>query len=55
MKRVTRTINGLTVHHVDLAGEIGKVKSATVAACWPREAAYYGRNNWAGKLKRAAA
>jgi predicted dehydrogenase len=35
-----------------LAGEIGKVKSATVVACWPREAAYYGRNNWAGKLKR---
>jgi predicted dehydrogenase len=24
---------------------------ATVLACWPRDAAYYSRNDWAGKLK----
>ncbi|MBC8108379.1 MAG: Gfo/Idh/MocA family oxidoreductase [Anaerolineae bacterium] len=25
---------------------------ATVLACWPRDAAYYSRNTWAGKLRR---
>jgi predicted dehydrogenase len=32
-------------------GAIGTPRSATVHACWPRGSAYYGRNNWAGKLQ----
>jgi len=34
-----------------LGGVIGKVQRATVHACWPRNANYYSRNNWAGKIK----
>lgn len=34
-----------------LDGVIGKVERATVHACWPRNANYYSRNNWAGKIK----
>jgi predicted dehydrogenase len=36
-------------------GAIGKVKSATLYACWPRGAKYYGRSTWAGKAKRNGA
>ena len=35
-----------------LDGAIGEVRSATVTACWPRDDAYYGRNDWAGALRR---
>lgn len=28
---------------------------ATVLACWPRDSAYYARNNWAGKLRHNGA
>ncbi|MGH7215127.1 MAG: Gfo/Idh/MocA family protein [Tepidisphaeraceae bacterium] len=34
-----------------LEGRIGQVRSATVFACWPRDDNYFGRNNWAGKLR----
>jgi predicted dehydrogenase len=33
-----------------LAGELGEIRSARVVGCWPRPAAYYSRNNWAGRL-----
>jgi len=35
-----------------LAGELGKVMRTTVHACWPRNANYFGRSNWAGAFKR---
>lgn len=35
-----------------LAGELGRVQSATVHGCWPRDTAYFGRASWAGALKR---
>lgn len=38
-----------------LAGELGKVVSASVMACWPRDDKYYARNNWAGALRRGDA
>lgn len=31
------------------AGEFGPVEGAALWAIWPRDAAYYGRNDWAGK------
>ncbi len=34
-----------------LAGELGKILSATVMGCWPRDSAYFARNNWAGKMR----
>jgi len=33
-------------------GEIGRVISATLHGCWPRDDHYYHRNDWAGKLRR---
>ena len=33
-----------------LAGALGRLRSITVMAAWPRNNAYYARNNWAGKL-----
>jgi len=36
-----------------LAGEFGKPKSATVIGCWPRSERYFGRNDWAGRLRRS--
>jgi predicted dehydrogenase len=30
----------------------GGPKLATVLACWPRDAAYYARNDWAGRIQR---
>jgi predicted dehydrogenase len=35
-----------------VGGRIGKVESAKVLACWPRDSIYYGRNDWAGAVKR---
>jgi predicted dehydrogenase len=35
-----------------VAGEFGAPREAAVLACWPRNSSYYGRTNWAGKLKR---
>jgi predicted dehydrogenase len=35
-----------------LSGELGEIKSVTITACWPRDSKYYGRNDWAGRLKR---
>lgn len=34
-----------------LAGEIGRVRRVVVRAQWPRPAAYFTRNTWAGKLR----
>jgi predicted dehydrogenase len=34
-----------------LSGEMGRIITATVVCCWPRDSSYFGRNNWAGKLK----
>jgi predicted dehydrogenase len=33
-----------------LSGEFGRVEGATLLCIWPRHAAYYERNNWAGKM-----
>jgi predicted dehydrogenase len=32
------------------SGALGKVKRIAIKALWPRNPAYYARNNWAGKL-----
>jgi predicted dehydrogenase len=33
-------------------GAIGRVTGATLVGCWPRDAAYYRRNAWAGRIAR---
>jgi predicted dehydrogenase len=38
-----------------LRGEIGKVKSAAVMVCWPRNERYYRRTDWAGLRQRNGA
>ena len=35
-----------------LAGELGKITGASVWGVWPRDSSYYGRNTWAGSLRR---
>lgn len=35
-----------------LAGEFGRVKRVRVLACWPRDEAYFLRNDWAGRIQR---
>lgn len=35
-----------------LEGQIGRIESATLWACWPRGRQYYSRNDWAGAFKR---
>ncbi|MEM9420206.1 MAG: Gfo/Idh/MocA family oxidoreductase [Planctomycetota bacterium] len=35
-----------------LSGELGKVLSATVHGCWPRDTYYFNRATWAGAMKR---
>jgi predicted dehydrogenase len=35
-----------------LAGEFGRARSAQVLGCWPRGQRYFGRNDWAGRLRR---
>lgn len=32
-------------------GELGQIQAATVVCCWPRNSAYFARNNWAGKVR----
>jgi len=34
-----------------LAGEIGRLKRIVITGQWPREAAYFMRNDWAGRLR----
>lgn len=34
-----------------LDGAIGRPRSATLVACWPRDSAYFARNGWAGRLR----
>ncbi|HUT59170.1 MAG TPA: Gfo/Idh/MocA family oxidoreductase [Phycisphaerae bacterium] len=34
-------------------GRFGKIRAITCCAGWPRDDAYYARNNWAGKLRLA--
>lgn len=34
-----------------LAGEIGPLRAVRVQGLWPRSAAYYTRNSWAGRLR----
>ena len=35
---------------IRLAGELGRLKSASCFVLWPRSSAYYDRNSWAGKF-----
>ena len=35
-----------------LRGDIGKILSATLHGCWPRDQRYYTRNTWAARYKR---
>ena len=35
-----------------VAGEFGRVVGARVIGCWPRSERYFGRNDWAGRLRR---
>jgi predicted dehydrogenase len=35
-----------------LAGELGPITKASVWGVWPRDSFYYGRNTWAGGLRR---
>jgi predicted dehydrogenase len=35
-----------------IAGEFGKPLSAQVIGCWPRSERYFGRNDWAGRIRR---
>jgi len=34
-----------------LSGKLGEIQAITCRTGWPRAAYYYGRNNWAGKLR----
>jgi len=36
-------------------GRLGRIRSLTCRAGWPRTRAYYARNDWAGKLRRGDA
>jgi predicted dehydrogenase len=38
-----------------LDGTLGRVESATVHVCWPRDGSYYRRSNWAGRLRQGGA
>jgi predicted dehydrogenase len=35
-----------------VAGEFGRVKDVTASALWPRNATYFGRADWAGRLQK---
>lgn len=37
-----------------LSGDYGALESIRIWASWPRTSAYYGRNNWAGRLRNEA-
>jgi predicted dehydrogenase len=43
----------LSLKRAILDGEIGRVQSATIVGCWPRDKAYYRRTSWAGKIQYA--
>jgi predicted dehydrogenase len=32
-------------------GKIGRIRSASLKACWPRAESYFSRSDWAGKLR----
>ncbi len=34
-----------------LSGQLGAPRHASVLGCWPRSTAYFGRSNWAGKMR----
>lgn len=34
-----------------LSGQIGRIRQIRVKGQWPRSTSYYGRNNWAGRLR----
>lgn len=42
----------LTLKYRLADGVIGSVRHVSVMACWPREDAYFKRNNWAGSVSR---
>ncbi len=42
----------LRLKRLILSGAIGAVQRASVWAAWPRDAKYFGRNDWAGALRR---
>lgn len=42
----------LTLKKRVLNGELGPIRHARVHALWPRDTRYFGRSDWAGKLKR---
>jgi predicted dehydrogenase len=42
----------LEVKRKILAGAIGRVRSASVWGCWPRDERYFQRSSWAGALQR---
>lgn len=42
----------LRLKRLILSNAIGTVERASVWAAWPRDAKYFGRNDWAGALKR---
>ena len=37
-----------------LAGRFGRPLRASTLCCWPRDVSYYGRNDWAGRLRDEA-
>lgn len=37
-----------------LAGLFGRPRRLSTLCCWPRDASYYGRNDWAGRLRDRA-
>jgi len=39
------------IKQILVSGRLGKVKQLTTFGIWPRADVYYGRNDWAGKLK----
>jgi predicted dehydrogenase len=43
----------LSLKRAILDGVVGRVQSATVVGCWPRDEAYYRRTFWAGKIQHA--
>jgi len=40
-----------TIKQRILSGEFGALREVRLHAVWPRDAAYYGRNSWAGRLR----
>lgn len=42
----------LPIKRMLAAGTIGRIRSATLYACWPRGDDYYARASWAGRIQR---